>query len=123
MEIQQFSQRFYRLWSRLFISVLILQSTTSCQLPDAFKNQSECNKNSKSAFRSCVKEKFPIGSSYSELKTFLLKDGFKELDHAEQNRFYFRWRPIPWLGNFSNYTVIVVGEYDENLEIVELIDD
>lgn len=71
-----------------------------------------------------MKEKFPVGSSYSELEFFLLKDGFSNLQTSEslnENRFYFRWRPIPWLGNFSNYGIAVAGQYDENSKIVRLV--
>jgi hypothetical protein len=66
-----------------------------------------------------MKKNFPVGSSYSDLKRYLEKQSFKQSkhpDHLKENRFYFFW----WANDLSNYKVVVMGRYNNELKIVEI---
>lgn len=100
--------------SLLFIPILL-----SCQMPSHSSQYDNCNKQDRDAFSSCMKKNFPVGSSYSDLKRYLAEQGFtqsKHPDHLKENRFYFFWRA----NDLSNYKVVVMGRYNNEIKIVEI---
>ena len=100
----------------LLLLFFLLLLATSCRFAHA--PESECDKRYQTVFESCIKEKFPVGSNYSNLKDFLKSDGFENFqtsEHLESNSFYFRWN-----GFTGIYAVVVTGSYDESSRITEL---
>ncbi len=108
---------------RLVLIVFLLFSTTSCRLLRTFRPESECYKYDKAVFKPCIEERFPVGSSYSDLEDFLLEDGFRSSqnpDDLAENRFYFRWNANNLTNGFTDYAVVVAGNYDEGLKITDI---
>ena len=83
-----------------------------------------CTPNAKTLFRTCIAEKFPPGSDYRELETFLLeKKGFSKVrtEPVEgATKVVFGWRP-PDIINVGNYAITVIGRYDKESTILEVI--
>jgi hypothetical protein len=85
----------------------------------SFSNDLDCNKLNSDSFENCIHKKFPIGSSYSELKFFLGNQGFNEAKdpaNLTENKFYFFW----WANNLVNYKIVVHGSYDHEQKISEI---
>ena len=92
-------------------------------LPAKWREFRTCTKRGQSIFRACVAERFPPGSDYLELETFLLeKKGFSKISIKpveNGTQFIFDWRP-PSIINISNYGISVVGRYDKNFKVIEV---
>ena len=84
-------------------------------------NSNTCNKLSRrTTFRDCMQEIFPPGSDFYELENFLMQQGFNKIvdePKGDDFDFVFVWAyPISLKSN----TIVVSGEYDEQLKIVRL---
>lgn len=81
----------------------------------------DCHKLSqKSKFRDCMHKKFPPGSSYRELEELLVQQGFNKIvdePKGDTFDFVFVWEyPI----SLKNNSIVVSGEYNKQLRVVEL---
>jgi hypothetical protein len=105
---------------KIFKSLIFLPSLVSCQLQaKSLQNNLVCNKLNSDLFENCIHEKFPIGSTYTDLKKFLKNQGFNEAkdpEHIKRNKFYFFW----WANNVSNYKIVVQGSYDHEQKILKI---
>jgi len=103
--------------SRTITSLLSLPIFFSCQISSHANQYYNCNKRDREAFSSCMKNNFPVGSSYADLKRYLTQQGFiqsQHPDHLKGDRFYFFWRA----NDLSNYQVVVIGHYNNEIKIV-----
>lgn len=99
---------------------IFLPSLVSCQLQSkSFSNDLSCNKLNSDSFKNCIHKKFPTGANYSELKFFLVNQGFNEAKNPTniaENKFYFFW----WANNLANYKIVVQGAYDHEQKISKI---
>ena len=80
----------------------------------------QCNKRRKIVFQSCIYERFPSGTNFNELEFFLVsREKFvraKAPEYNKENNFLFIWSST----SLTSYRVIVRGQYDEDLKIMEI---
>ncbi|WP_198011501.1 hypothetical protein [Synechococcus sp. PCC 7335] len=78
-----------------------------------------CDKRDKGEFEKCIQQRFMSGSSFRELKNYLLKEGFGIYEYEQDdkaNYFYFLWNS----NGIGNYRIGVAGNYDEDLTIIHI---
>ena len=114
-------EKIVNLLQKTFLTI-IASTLAACSIskkPSIVEN-TICDKNDKKYFYSCLITNVPLGSSYEELKSFLLLHDFGYLHEnpiPEKNyKFYFLWDSR----NISNYKIGVIGNCNSNLEITKL---
>ena len=100
----------------LFLLALVFFNS---QAPLRSNESDVCNKEDKNSFQTCINTRFPVGSDLSDLRRFLIEEGFlevEELDDMNRKRFYFLWST----DDLSNYKIGVVGYYDSDCRIIAI---
>ncbi|MEM1255536.1 MAG: hypothetical protein AAGI69_24120 [Cyanobacteria bacterium P01_H01_bin.21] len=92
-----------------------------CKLQMWLPPRDMCLKNNIAVFRTCIEEKFPPGSNYFELETFLERKGFTKRNVEpvieDEFDFVFYWKPlIAYISPGRS----VSGQYDEDFNLIEV---
>lgn len=105
-----------------YLSILLASILTTCGIikdPLPVGNMI-CDKSSKEIFYSCLVENIPIGSSYEDLKKFLILHGFgysiNDPDPDRNHEFYFLWDS----NNLANYKIGIIGHCNSQLKVIEM---
>jgi hypothetical protein len=103
-------------WLLILLPILFSCSTPCPSLTNIEPyNCDQC----KPEFAACIKKNFPVGSSYTELSSYMEKIGFGKIKnpvYLKKGMFSFYWSA----NNLGNVKIFVRGHYDNELKIKEL---
>ena len=117
--LQQTSQSKSLLFVAFCSAALLFQSCKPQIWPSQWNDM--CPKNNIVLFRTCIEEKFPPGSDYLELETFLKRRGFtkRNIEPVIENEFdfVFYWKPLVV---YISPGTSVSGQYDEDFNLIDV---
>lgn len=106
------------------LAVIITLTSTGCKLRYGNNplptGDMVCDKSNKEIFYHCLIKHIPLGTSYEELKDFLVLHDFfyvyKTPEPDKDYKFYFRWDAE----DLANYKIGVIGRTNSDLKVIEM---
>jgi hypothetical protein len=113
----------YNYFSAILI-ISIASTFTACNFLEGNNSKPTgdmvCDKSNREIFYNCLIQYVPLGSSYEELKKFLILHDFSysyKNPFPEKNyEFYFIWSA----NNIANYKIGVIGYTNSDFKVIEM---
>jgi hypothetical protein len=114
------TKQYYQMKTSIKIVLILLPILFSCGTPcpsQADLTPYYCDQCTQ-GFADCIKKNFPAGSSYVELSNYMEKIGFIKIkpNYLKKGVFVFDWSA----NNLANTKLIVSGQYNGKLQILEI---